>query len=251
MHRKLASVVLASSLVFAVGYARADGYEAPRVAAPLMLQPSNWTGFYANGGLGYEFWEADTTTVNPVTGACVVCATQNQGGNGWLGEIGLGYDAQISDKIVLGAFADYDFSSVRGTIGDQFNQVSGKTNNDSTWFVGARAGWLMTPQVLNYYNVGYTHAHFGGANMGPTGSGGGPAGFATSNYDGNGWFVGGGLEVAMGSGWFWRSEVRFAQYSKQTLSDTNGAGAQLDNITFEPVVQTATSEIVYKFNWGP
>ena len=32
-----------------------------------MLQVSNWTGFYANGGVGYGLWEADTTTVNPVT----------------------------------------------------------------------------------------------------------------------------------------------------------------------------------------
>jgi outer membrane immunogenic protein len=215
-----------------------------------MLQVSNWTGFYANGGVGYGLWEADTTTVNPVTGTCIVCATQNQGGRGWLGEIGLGYDYQFSNKIVGGVFFDYDFSSIKGTIADQGPAaMSGSTDNNSTWFVGARAGWLMTPDILNYYNVGYTHAHFDGANMGGIFAGGGPSGFTTSDYSGGGWFLGGGLEVSVGSGWYWRSEVRYADYSKETLSDTNGAGARLANIAFNPVVQTATSEIVYKFNW--
>ena len=55
MHRQLLRISLASSLIFAVAAAaRADGYEpAPRMAAPVNLQVSNWTGFYANGGVGY------------------------------------------------------------------------------------------------------------------------------------------------------------------------------------------------------
>jgi len=247
MRARVLKALVAVFLVCAAGAARADGYDVPRAPALII---TNWSGFYTNAGVGYEFWAADTTVINPGTGACVVCAKHEQGGNGWLGEIGFGYDAQVTDKIVLGAFVDYDLSRVKGTITDPGFGVSGRTDNNSTWFVGARAGWLMTSQVLNYYNVGYTHAHFDGASMSATGIGPAPAGFATSDYDGDGWFVGGGLEVAAGGGWYWRSEVRYAEYSKQTLSDTNGAGARLNNITFEPVVQTATSEVVYKFNWG-
>ena len=250
MRWQLLPVVLAASVVSAVGAARADGYEPPSAPAPFRLQVSNWTGFYGNAGFGYGLWEADTTTVSPGTGACIVCATQNQGGKGWLGEIGLGYDYQFSDKIVGGVFANYDFSSISGTIADPIATVSGSTDNNSTWFVGARAGWLMTPDILNYYSVGYTHAHFNGASMSSSLAGGGPTGFATSDYSSGGWFIGSGLEVAVVDGWYWRSEIRYADYSKQTLTDTNGAGAQLANITFNPVVQTATSEIVYKFNWG-
>jgi outer membrane immunogenic protein len=247
MHRQLRPILLAVSLVSAVGAARADGYE-PMRAAP-MLQVSNWTGFYANGGVGYGLWDAQTTTDFP-GGACAICAKTDHGGRGWLGEVGLGYDAQVSDQIVIGALFNYDFSGIRGQLDDGAGAV-GKGNNDSTWFVGARAGWLMTPSVLNYWSVGYTQTHFSGANLTATGLAGAvvPAGAHRDSYDAGGWFLGGGLEVAMHGGWFWRSEVRYADYSRDTLAETVG-GTTVANLNFDPVVETATSEIVYKFNWG-
>jgi outer membrane immunogenic protein len=246
MRWQLLSVVLAASLVSLAGYARADGYEAPTAAAPVMLQVSNWTGFYANGGVGYGLWDAQTTT-DVVGGSCIGCARVDQGGRGWLGEIGLGYDTQVTDKIVIGALFNYAFSDMKGTVSDNVG-FTGRTNNDSTWFVGARAGWLMTPDVLNYWSAGYTHTHFGGATLDlVTGT---PFGAHLDSYDAGGWFLGGGLEVAMHGGWFWRSEVRYADYSKQARSETlPGGGAAFVNLNFDPVVETATSEIVYKFNW--
>ena len=219
----------------------------------MALQVTDWTGFYANAGVGYGFWDADTTTVSATTGACVLCTKQRQGGDGWLGEIGLGYDYQFSSRIVGGAFFDYDFSSLRGTIQDQGPFLAGTIKQNSSWYVGARAGWLMTPEILNYFSVGYTHAHFDGAAMGGTGGVVMPAvvpGYSTSDYSGGGWFIGSGLEVAVAPGWFWRSEYRYAEYSNQTLTDTNPAAVELTSITFKPVEQTATTEIVYKFDWA-
>ena len=250
MRRQLLPIILAVSLVGFAGYARADGYEAPRAAAPVALQVSNWTGFYANGGVGYGLWDSETTVVNPATGACVICSTTDHSGRGWLGEVGVGYDAQITEKIVLGAFFNYDFSSMKGTIEDQsINPLggAGKTDNDSTWFVGARGGWLMTPSVLNYWGVGYTQTHFGGAALNSTAAGGGPTGYSTPGFTAGGWFLSGGLEVAMHDGWFWRSEVRYSDYSTKAVHES---GPVPFDINFNPVVQTATSEIVYKFNWG-
>jgi outer membrane immunogenic protein len=238
MHRQLLlPIVIASSLIFA-GAARADGYEPVARAAPVSLQVSNWTGFYANGGVGYGLFDAETTSNIP-GGACVLCTSVDHGGRGWLGEVGVGYDYQIGDKIVIGALFNYDFSAVSGTINDG-RGLLGKTTNDSTWFVGARGGWLMTPDVLNYWSVGYTATHFDGVNFG--------GGARLSSYDAGGWFIGGGLEVAMHGGWFWRSEVRYSDYSKDVRTETGVAPAF--NVNFDPVVETATSEIVYKFNWG-
>ncbi len=248
MHRQLRPILLALSLVAIAGAARADGYEAPaRAAAPVMLQVSNWTGFYANGGVGYGLWDSETTTSLP-GGACIICTTTDHAGRGWLGEVGLGYDYQFTNNIVAGAFFNYDFSSIKGTIEDQALVASGKTNNDSTWFVGARAGWLMTPSVLNYWGVGYTQTHFEGTSL-VSNFTGAPLGVSTSGITVGGWFLSGGLEVAMHDGWFWRSEVRYADYSTKAAHETF-AGAPLFDINFNPIVETATSEIVYKFNWG-
>ena len=70
MHRQLLlPIVIASSLIFA-GAARADGYEPVARAAPVSLQVSNWTGFYANGGVGYGLFDAETTA-DVVGGGCV------------------------------------------------------------------------------------------------------------------------------------------------------------------------------------
>lgn len=249
MHRQLLRISLASSLIFAVAAAaRADGYEpVRRAAAPVNLQVSNWTGFYANGGIGYGLWTAETST-DAVGGGCVVCAKTDHGGKGWLGEVGVGYDLQVSDKIVIGALFNYDFSDMRGRVDDGLGATA-RSNNDSTWFVGARAGWLMTPDVLNYWSVGYTQTRFGGGTLSSTGPAAVPAGAHLASYDAGGWFLGGGLEVAMHGGWFWRSEVRYADYSKDVRTESLG-GAPVLNLNFDPVVETATSEIVYKFNWG-
>jgi outer membrane immunogenic protein len=250
MRRQLLPIVIAATLIMAAGSARADGYAAPKMAAAPMLTVSSWTGFYANGGVGYGVWSADTTTVNPVTGVCVLCLTQTQGGDGWLGEIGLGYDYQMSHNIVIGAFVNYDFSNLEGTVQDQGTFSAGDVEQKSAWFIGARAGWLMTPDILNYVGVGWTHAKFDGGAMNFTFANAGPTSFALSDVSSSGWFVSSGIEVAMHGGWYWRSEYRYAQYDNEIFTDRNAAGAARDNITFEPDVQTATSEIVYKFNWG-
>ena len=91
MHRQLLlPIVIASSLIFA-GAARADGYEPVARAAPVSLQVSNWTGFYANGGVGYGLFDAETTA-NVVGGGAPALPSVDHGGRGWLGEVGVGYD---------------------------------------------------------------------------------------------------------------------------------------------------------------
>ena len=245
MRWQIHSIALIAVLAAVAGGARADGYQPRRPLSPLNLQVTNWTGFYANGGVGYGLWDATTTTDAP--GRCASCAKTDHAGRGWLGEIGLGYDYQFTSKIVGGVLFNYDFSDMPGRVNDAVFTTA-KTSNDSTWFVGARAGWLMTPDVLNYWSVGYTQTHFGGANLHNSFTGATLPGARLEGYDAGGWFVGGGLEVAMHGGWFWRSEVRYADYSKDARTET-GINPEFF-LNFDPVVETATTEIVYKFDWG-
>jgi outer membrane immunogenic protein len=213
---------------------------------PVSLQVSNWTGFYVNAGIGYGLWDAETRTVDPARG-CVSCARMDHAGSGWLGEVGFGYDYQLTERIVAGVLFNYDFADMRGNVGDAVFTTA-KTSNDRAWFIGARAGWLMTPDILNYWSVGYTQAHFTGAGLHNSYTGAALPNTHLASYDAGGWFVGGGLEVAMHSRWFWRSEARYADYSEDARLESGITPPFLLN--FDPVVGTATTEVVYKFDWG-
>jgi outer membrane immunogenic protein len=243
MDRRLLAIVVASCLIFAAAAARADG---PANRATPVSQPvTNWNGFYANVGVGYGLWDAQTTTEAP--GRCVSCAATDHSGRGWLGEVGLGYDRRVSDRIVAGVLFNYDFSDMLGKTSDAVF-TTGDTRNDNSWFVGARIGWLMTPDILNYWSVGYTRTHFSGASLRNSFTGAELPNAHLASYEAGGWFLGGGLEVAMHRGWFWRSEVRYADYSTEARAET-GISPEFQ-LNFNPVVMTATSQLVYKFDWG-
>jgi outer membrane immunogenic protein len=211
-------------------------------AAP--VAPVRWTGLYVNAGVGYGMWAADTTTQITGSSTCITCTNVEQGGKGWLGAVGLGYDYQLMPKIVIGAFGDYDISSLNGGVVDQNGLFEGDIKQTSAWAAGARAGWLITPQLLSYVNGGYTSARFSGTNM-VTSTLGAPTARTTSAFTANGWFLGGGAEIAVASGWFWRNEYRFAQYTNQAIPEQNS----IVTLNFKPVVQTFTTQVVYKFNW--
>jgi outer membrane immunogenic protein len=217
------------------------GHMAPVYTAPPMVA-ANWTGFYLNGGAGYGIWAADTTTVAPATGLCFLCSPQREGGKGYLGTVGAGYDWQFAPRWVAGVFGDFDISSIKGSIQDQRPAYVGEIKQTSAWAAGARAGWLVTPAMLTYVNGGFSSARFSGVQMIFEFSPFPPAG-TSQGFTRNGWFLGGGVEASIAPGWFWRNEYRYASYDTQTIAITGG-----DSITFKPVVQTVTSSVVFKFN---
>jgi outer membrane immunogenic protein len=209
----------------------------------------SWTGFYIAAGGGNGMWTADTTTIDAVTGRCVLCIEQRQGGRGWFGTVGAGFDFQVSERIVLGVLADYDFGSLKGTIQDQSPFFAGEIKQTSAWAVGARLGWLVTPNLLSFVNGGYTQARFSDARMVDTFTGT-AFGFSTPAFTTSGYFLGGGVEYEVLRGWSWKNEYRLASYDSRTLRDCTATAVCLDSITFEPTVQTIRSELVYRFNMG-
>ncbi len=127
--------------------------------------------------------------------------TTNNGGRGWLGEVGGGFDYQFpvaSLSVVVGVFGDYDFGNVKGQFTNNAafagNTVFvGNEKEKSLWAVGGRAGWLVTPQILSYWNGGYTGTQFDGVGFITTGAGAGPMSIPSHSY--TGWFLGGGVEA--------------------------------------------------------
>jgi outer membrane immunogenic protein len=251
IHLKPSVQTVTASLVYKVNPGL-PALAATEPAAPVVA--ARWSGLYANGGVGYGRWVADEST-NLVPGGvnAPVVVTQRQGGKGWLGRVGGGYDHQFNGPIVAGVFADADFSSLKGSIQDIAAGLDGRTKETWSWAVGARAGWLVAPNVLTYVNGGYTETRFSGTTLILLGTGLPFFGLSTPAFTTDGWFFGGGMEAPIAPGWFWRNEYRFAQYDNSVVNDTSANPAAFlprNTINFKPTVQTVTSAIVYKFSWG-
>ena len=230
--------------------------------APVMAEPVyNWTGFYIFGGAGGGVWDANTDVRDTGTGANR-SFNQRQGGDGYFGTVGAGYDWQFNNSWVLGVFADGQFGSLKGTIQDQGPFNVGDIKNTSSWNVGARLGWLVAPNVLSYVNAGYSNSHWSGTTLVSSGDpgAGSPAGTAqgsTTGFNSGGWFVGGGVENNLNifgisaPGWFMKTEYRAAYYDRKNLNELNLDGTLSGHdISFKPFVQTISTSLVYRFNWG-
>jgi outer membrane immunogenic protein len=238
--------------------------KAPVMAAPL----PTWTGFWISGGFGYGMAEYQHSENNIAAPFDLVSPGFDTGGKGWLGKVGLGYDYQFMGNFVIGAFADADWSNISGKYNINTggvpaglltaSELTGQFKNDYSWSVGARAGYVALPGLLTYFNAGYTQAHFKGTNFIDTTDFTTPlaTGVSLSQTRG-GWFLGGGTEYAVTQfpGLFWKNEVRFSEFDNKTnpLVCTVAVGCALGpvvNQTSHIFEQKATTEFVYRFNWG-
>src|SRR6201998_4991540 len=157
-------LLLALSAVAAItGSANAADLAAkPYVKAPPPPPAYNWTGFYVFGGGGGGLWAADQHVVNTFNGLPLT-VDQRQGGSGWFGTVGAGYDWQFNQTWVAGILADGMFGSLRGSLNDPFNNVTGNVKLQDAWAAGARLGYLVAPNVLSYANAGYTQSFWSGS----------------------------------------------------------------------------------------
>jgi len=228
--------------------------------APAVVATPSWTGFYIFGGAGGGVWDANTGVSNTATGACIVCATNRQGGGGYFGTAGAGYDWQFSQRWVFGLFGDGQFGSLKGTISDANAGIVGNEKLKDSWAVGARVGILVAPLVYSYVNAGYTGSDWSGTTLVSAFSGG-PAGLHTASFNDQGFFVGGGVENNLdifgisAPGWFMKTEYRAAYFNNKSINElvdgTNALAGSSVNFN-NSLVQTVSTSLVYRFNWtGP
>ncbi|HEY2210582.1 MAG TPA: porin family protein [Bradyrhizobium sp.] len=235
-----------------------------KAPAPIAAVAS-WTGFWISGGFGYGLMDMDHSVTNSL-GSTIFDIGHDNGGRGWLGKVGAGFDYQFMGNFVIGAFADGQFSDIKGNY--SFNCPGGcsgpfgfvgQLKNDWSWAAGGRIGYVALPGLLTYVNGGYSQAHFTQVNYLDAALGT-ATGLVLGSQSRGGYFLGGGTEYAISQipGLFWKSEYRFADYGNKTNSQlctvgavscgTGGTIHSLDRShTYE---QTATTELVYRFNWG-
>jgi outer membrane immunogenic protein len=248
----------------AIGIANAADLPPPVYKAPPPPPPVyNWTGCYIAGGGGYGWWTQDSQVVVTATGAPVFAQVTN-GGKGWFGIGQGGCDYQFNLPlgnwnlpIVVGGFGDWLGGNIRGQNSDPL--AVGSETESSAWAAGGRAGYLVTPRFLSYFDGGYTQARYNQINYNLSGVGvlGGPAGTSIPAQNYNGWFVGSGFEYAFDwlpvPGLFLKTEYRYSQYNTATPSFVATAtgvptGFSLNTTKYTQAVFT---ELVWRFNfWG-
>ena len=241
--------------------------------APPPAPVSTWTGFWVGAGIGYGF-------VNHELGAELAIPEfeDNQfaygradlgfsgvGGEGWLGQVGLGFDFQVGDKFLIGIFGDYTFSDINSSASAEYagcinnvgcgaGKVYYKLKADSMWFVGGRAGYLANPDTLLYALIGYTEVDF-------------DAKFGFDNYDCEGdcsnsykygWSkggltFGGGIETKLSENITGKLEYRYIDLDNKTIFnvgeiDEGGPGAKA---WVGSDLQTVTASVAWRFWTGP
>lgn len=213
--------------------------------APVAGTPTSaaaWNGFYVFGGGGLGVFNNDFE--EQLAGATISSHTAS--GKGYFGTVGAGYDFAVSSRVVLGVFADYDLSSIKGrhitAIGGY-----GELTQNWAWAIGGRAGWLADSTTLFYGTAGYTQAHFDGFAYVAFP----PTGLTSPDNTYDGWFVGAGVERGLWHGWLLRTEYRYSKYGSESLPlSVLGFPTPLTDRN-DISVQTVRSTLAYKFNWMP
>jgi outer membrane immunogenic protein len=214
----------------------------PRVYAPPPPLPAfSWTGCFVGAGGGYGVWYQNVS--GQAAGGATVFPTTTLGGSGWFGTGQVGCDYQF-DRFVIGVFGDGDFGSASGHL---FQGAASDINESYSWAAGGRIGWLAFPKLLTYLSAGFTQAHYDQVNVA-----GGGALFNANTY--NGYFIGSGYEYGFEffPGLFWKTEYRFADYQAANLAVLPAFGPLNGAVTLhvQPYIQTVSTELVYRFNWG-
>jgi outer membrane immunogenic protein len=252
----VALVALAAGPAVAADLAR----KAPAYIPPPAPPPPTFTGCYVNGGAGYGLYNIDHFGIEDGT---TDTSTVTSGGRGWLGTVGGGCDYQFGSgsgfwsNWVVGAFADYDFMDLhRNFQSAEFSDFAGEEKQKSAWAVGGRIGYMVTPNVFTYWNGGYTQSRFDQINLTEIFCACESVTIGSHTY--HGWFIGGGTEIALSglfglplpSGLFWRSEYRYSSFNSATLPILEGGVSTPFSENMKPFVQTITTSLVWKFNWG-
>ena len=197
----------------------------------------SWGGGYVGigtGALGLSGRETDTHTVPPHVDTF-------SGGTDWgvMGTVTAGYDYQLPQGVVIGAFTDFDFTNADFTTTSPDGDSNRLREHDAL-NVGGRIGYLITRNTLLYADGGYTRGNFK-FNYSDEYSNG-------KTFDG--WFVGGGAEQRINGPWSVKLEYRFAQYRKEQVGIVIVAPPPMDQATHSIDADSNSIRLGVNYNLG-
>lgn len=221
---RAAGVVAASALSLL-----ADGAEA-----------KDWTQVYVGAAVGAD---VVSTEIDVSLAGLAEVGADDLGTGAFGGSLRLGADYQANHWLVVGAFANIDWSDAETKLSAAAGGL-GLTLDllgiERAWTVGARAGMLATPDTLSYLLVGYTQVDFSDITI----SGG--LAPALKVPEGKGVVVGSGFEHRVTPNVSLTGEYRASYLDEETLFAIPG----LVDVSTETVLHTGRIGVAYRFGGG-
>lgn len=226
-----------------------------RPAASMVAQrassASNWTGAYVGVNVGYNFYRTLTDQDNKMLETTTADKKRLDSGSGLLVGGQVGFDYQVSDSVVLGLVADWDYSGAAQTVDYKTTDAgNGSFATDAPYGVYSarlRAGVLLSPELLIYATGGWagTQNHLKITVPAPY------LGYETTQAH-YGWTVGAGAEYMISSNVSVFAEYRYSEYFKASYSDfmkptTVAPSTKIDYKVFDQQVRVGVN---YRFSTG-
>jgi len=171
------------------------------IATPALAQDSDFSGPWIAGIAGYDINKAGSSQdddANPDVDESVEGMTYGAA---------VGYDYDLGN-VVVGAEAELTDSTADSDYDNNFNTFGlGTVDAGRDIYVGARAGYKVTPSTLLYAKAGYSNARFNYVGTDGTTE-------YNEHLDTDGYRLGAGIEQKVGSNAFGRLEYRYSNYSK-------------------------------------
>ncbi|MFN3549533.1 MAG: outer membrane protein [Mesorhizobium sp.] len=230
---------------------RFGGDNAAQQAAVDAIPAADWTGFNVgvaggfstvrhNGGLAIYDYDGPggLAQIGPVD-IFEINGNVDFGGEGYLGRLEVGYDHQLGQRFVLGAFADYTFNNAKsqvGLFGDYclydnngtddcfFGTTTGTADltytleTGDSWSIGGRAGVLINPQTMVYGLGAFTRQNMKADLTLNTGLAGiGSQEILSYDYDRDGWTFGIGMQTMLTDRLSTKLEYRNTQWDESEI----------------------------------
>jgi outer membrane immunogenic protein len=201
------------------------GHAADRViVAPVGF---NWSGFYigVGGGFGASRYSGDSFST--------------LGGGGAFGELTIGYDHMLTDRILLGGFIDAHIGNIGYDTDASVTFPIGifDLSNSYGFDAVARIGYVLNGSTLGYLLGGYTWERFNLDVSAPL-----PLGDFSRHDSGGGLVLGAGMETAIGHNWTIKAEYRYADYGDVRFKVPVGP-----DLEFSPSTHTFHIAANYRF----
>jgi outer membrane immunogenic protein len=173
------------------------------LAMPANAETPKWTGVYGGGHIGMDLSSTDVSVPG-------LASVDGLSGNGFGYGLRAGFDYQVPGTgFVVGVGGEYTWSDSDFKVTVTGLPTVLRAGIDESWSVYGRVGYDMG-RVMPYLLAGYTEAEASASILGTK------VGSVTLD----GWIVGGGVEMALGAGFYLGAEYRYTMFDTEKVIPT-------------------------------